>query len=426
MASQVFALVDCNNFYASCERVFQPKLEGRPVIVLSNNDGCIIARSNEAKALGIAMGEPFHLAKDRVKQHNIAVFSSNYTLYGHMSRRVMNTLAQFTPEIETYSIDESFLNLAGFEHRCLVSYAHTIRRTVRKWTGIPVSVGLGTTKTLAKIANRLAKKSAAGAGVCDLTDKETIDDALAAVAVGDIWGIGHQWSAWLTEQGIKTALDLKQAAPKHIRQHMHVVGERIHAELNGISCLGLELVTPAKKGITVSRSFGRYVTSLENVREMLMDHVMRAGEKLRRGALMAKRLTVFLQTNRFSKVHSFYGGSLALKLPVATNYTPELAHYAMLLLEKIYRPGFHYNKCGLMLVDLRPATLERQDLLDTRDTEKQAQLMKAMDSINAAFGARTLAFASMKQKQAGAMTRERLSAHFTTDWKRLPKVKAEY
>jgi DNA polymerase V len=424
MPPLVFALVDCNNFYASCERVFQPRLEGKPVLVLSNNDGCVIARSNETKALGIKMGEPYHLVKDAVRQHGITVFSSNYTLYGHMSRRVMDTLAQFTPEIENYSIDESFLNLAGFERQGIEAYAHTIRKTVRRCTGIPVSVGLGATKTLAKIANRLAKKNPAAGGVYDLTGTTSIDDALATVAVGDIWGVGHQSSEWLTDQGIETALDLKRAPPKHIRSHMHVVGERIQQELNGESCLSLELVAPTRKGITVSRSFGRYLVSLDDVREMLMAHVMRAGEKLRRHGLMAAHLSVFLQTNRFSKVHPFYAKTLSLQLPFATDYTPELAHYAMLLLGKLYRPGFHYNKCGLMLVELQNATLDRQDLFDERDPAKQAKLMKAMDSINTLYGARSVAFASMKHKQTGAMTRDRLSPHFTTDWKQLPKVMA--
>jgi DNA polymerase V len=372
------------------------------------------------------MGEPHHLVKDAIRKHGITVFSSNYTLYGHMSRRVMDTLAQFTPEIENYSIDESFLNLAGFEHVGLAAYAQSIRKTVRRCTGIPVSVGLGMTKTLAKIANRLAKKQATACGVYDLTAPGGVDDALSTVAVADIWGVGHQWSAWLTEQGINTALDLKRAPPKHIRSHMHVVGERIQQELNGESCLPLELVAPTRKGITVSRSFGRYLVTLDDIREMLMAHVMRAGEKLRRHGLMAAHISVFVQTNRFSKLHPFYAKTLSLHLPFPTDYTPELAHYAMALLNKLYRPGFHYNKCGLMLVELQAATLRRQDLFDDRDTARQARLMKVMDSVNMLYGARLVAFASMKHKQRGAMTRDRLSPRFTTDWEQLPKAKASH
>ena len=423
MPSKLFALVDCNNFYASCERVFQPYLEGKPIVVLSNNDGCIIARSNEAKALGFAMGEPFHLVQERIKQHGVVAFSSNYTLYGHMSRRVMNTLATFTPEIEIYSIDESFLNLTGFEHCGLDPYAQKIRSTVRKWTGIPVSIGIGSTKTLAKIANRLAKKHPGAGGVFNLTDLQTLDATLAQVDVGDIWGIGRQSQAWLNSQGITTALDLKQAEPKRIRQHMHVVGERIHQELNGISCLPLELVPPPKKGITVSRSFGRYLTDIDAVNEALLYHVMRAGEKLRRQKLMTRHLTVFLETNRFSKIHPYFGKSAAATLPFATDYTPELIHHAANLLKTIFKPGFHYKKCGVMLMDMQPATPARLDLLDTRDLEKQQRLMKAMDSINASYGARTVCFAAMGSKPIWTTTADRLSHRFTTDWQELPKAK---
>jgi hypothetical protein len=246
MADPIFALADCNNFYVSCERVFRPSLEGCPVVVLSNNDGCIIARSDEAKALGFAMGDPYHLHREKLTRHGVEVFSSNYALYGDMSRRVMDTVGTFTPEIELYSIDEAFLNLAGFERRGLTEYARLIRATVRRDTGIPVAIGIGPTKTLAKIANYMAKAQPESGGVCDLAEID-VDHALASIEVGEVWGVGRRWAAWLEEQGIVTALDLKRADPKAIRRKMTVVGERLVHELNGRPCLPLELVTPPRQ-----------------------------------------------------------------------------------------------------------------------------------------------------------------------------------
>ncbi len=393
------------------------------MVILSNNDGCVIARSNEAKAARIAMGEPFHLAKEKISQHNVAVFSSNYTLYGSMSRRVMETLETFTPEVEIYSIDEAFLNLAGFEHCGLDPYGREIRATVRKWTGIPVSIGIARTKTLAKIANRLAKKSERAGGVLDLTASRHLDTALARTEISDVWGIGSRWATWLTSQGIYTALDLKHASPKHIRKHMSVVGERIVQELNGISCLPLELVQPARQGITVSRSFGQYLTELDSVKEALLHFIMRAGEKLRRQQLMARHITVFLGTNRFSRVHPHYANSAAATLPYATDYTPELIAHAVKLLERIYRPGYHYKKCGVMLMDLQPTTMQRLDLFDTRDPHKQRRLMKALDAINDDYGARTVRFAGMGNKPSWTTKAEQRSPRYTSNWLEIPKVK---
>lgn len=425
MSGHTFALVDCNNFYASCERVFQPQLIGRPIVILSNNDGCVIARSNEAKAAGVAMGEPYHHIKDKIAQHGIVVFSSNYTLYGNMSRRVMETLAGFTPELEIYSIDEAFLNLAGFEHHGLDPYARQVRATVLQWTGIPVSIGIGTTKTLAKIANRLAKKTPSTGGVLDLSSPDQVDAALASTEVADIWGIGHQWANWLHAQGIHTADQLRRADPKQIRKHMSVVGERIVHELNGISCLPLELVQPVKKGITVSRSFGQYLTELDPINEALIHFVMRSGEKLRRQKLMTRHLTVFLWTNRFSSVHPYYANSAAATLPYPTDYTPELIAHATRLLKRIYRPGFHYKKCGVMLNDLQPATYQRLDLFDTRDQTRQRRLMQAMDALNDDYGARTVRFAGMGNNPAWTMKAEKRSPRFTTHWQEIPTAKTK-
>ena len=423
MTEQVLALVDCNNFYASCERVFNPKLDHQPVVVLSNNDGCIIARSNEAKALGFAMGDPYHLNRDKIRQHKVKVFSSNYALYGDMSRRVMSTLATHALDVEIYSIDEAFLSLDGFKHRGLNSYASSIRSAVKRTTGIPVSIGIGSTKTLAKIANRLAKKLPGSEGVFNLLESD-VDEMLAQVDVADVWGIGRQWAAWLKGQGINTALDFKRADPKRIRARMTVVGEKIVSELNGESCLDLELVAPPQKGITVSRSFGRQLSDRAMIRQALLQFVDRAGEKLRRQNLQAKRLSVFLMTSPFAEDGPFYSNSITRKLLFPTDYTPDLIDAAATILEKIYRPGLAYQKCGVMLTDLVPAVRTRHDLFDERDRQKQSRLMKALDAINSEHGARTIHFGNLGgTRPQWAMRDGFRSPRYTTRWGEIPLVR---
>ena len=423
MAQPIFALADANNFYVSCERVFRPALEGRPVVVLSNNDGCVIARSNEAKALGLAMGDPCHLNQEKLTAHGVVVFSSNYALYGDMSRRVMDTLADHTPEIELYSIDEAFLNLAGFERRGLVDYARLIRATVRRDTGIPVSIGIGPTKTLAKIANHVAKAEPDTDGVYELSEAE-VDRALASIEVGEVWGVGPRWAKWLEDQGITTALDLKQADPKAIRRKMTVVGERLVYELNGRSCLPLELVTPPRQGLTVSRSFGQTLTALQPIKEALVSFVGRAGEKLRRQGLMAAQVAVFVTTNRFSANRPFYANSATVRLLYPTDFTPDLIEAAVQLLERLYRPGFHYQKCGVMLLDLSAVTQGQADLFDTRNRTREAWLMRALDSLNADYGARTVRVGNIGGKRpAWAMRQAFRSPRYTTRWRELPVVR---
>src|SRR5919106_6090756 len=416
MAAPLFALADCNNFYVSCERVFRPALEGRPVVVLSNNDGCIIARSDEAKALGFAMGDPYHLNRDKLTRHGVAVFSSNYALYGDMSRRVMDTLGTFTPEIELYSIDEAFLNLAGFERRGLADYARLIRATVRRDTGIPVSIGIGPTKTLAKIANHLAKTQPESGGVCDLAEIDA-NHALASIEVGEVWGVGPRWAKWLEEQGIATALDLKRADPKAIRRKITVVGERLVHELNGRPCLPLELVTPPRQGLTVSRSFGQTLTALHPIKEALVQFVGRAAEKLRRQYLVAGQVAVFVTTNRFSATQPFYANSATVTLPYPTDFTPDLIEAAAQLLERLYRPGFHYQKCGVMLLDLSPATQVQADLFDMRDRQREAWLMRALDALNAEYGARTVRIGNVGGKRPARAVREAFPRpRYTKGW----------
>jgi DNA polymerase V len=335
------------------------------------------------------MGDPYHLNREQLTCHGVAVFSSNYALYGDMSHCVMDTLGAFTPEIELYSIDEAFLNLAGFQRRGLTDYARLIRATVRRDTGIPVSIGIGPTKTLAKIANHLAKARPESGGVCDLAEID-VDHALAGIEVGEVWGVGPRWAKWLEAQGIATALDLKQADPKAIRRKMTVVGERLVHELNGRPCLPLELVAPPRQGLMVSRSFGQTLTALQPITEALVQFTGRAGEKLRRQSLMAGQVLVFVTTNRFSATQPFYANSATVKLPYPSDFTVDLVEAAVQLLERLYRPGFHYQKGGVMLLDLLPATQVQADLFDSRDRARQERLMRALDSLNADHGARTV------------------------------------
>jgi DNA polymerase V len=340
-----------------------------------------------------------------------------------MSRRVMDTLGTFTPEIEVYSIDEAFLNLAGFERRGLTEYARLIRATVRRDTGIPVSIGVGPTRTLAKIANHLAKAQPQTGGVFDLTE-EDVDTALAGIEIREVWGVGPRWAKWLEEHGITTALDLKRADPKAIRRKMTVVGERLVYELNGRSCLPLELVAPPRQGLTVSRSFGQTLTRLGPIKEALVQFVGRATEKLRRQQLMEAQVMVFVTTNRFSSTQPFYANSATVTLPYPTDFTPDLIEAAMQLLEKLYRPGFHYQKCGVILLDLSPVMRVQADLFDTRDRRREAWLMRALDALNTDYGARTVRIGNTGgSRPAWAMRQAFRSPRYTTNWKELPVVR---
>jgi DNA polymerase V len=318
------ALIDANNFYASCEAEFQPKLSGLAVVVLSNNDGCVIARSPQAKAAGIKMGEPVVKIKQLIQQQNIQVFSSNYSLYGDMSQRVMTCLGEFTPEIEIYSIDAAFLDLSGFSWKNLAEYGQQIRSCVKQWTGITVSIGIGPTKTLAKIANRVAKKS--GCGVCDLAQTDA-GEILSATDVADVWGIGRRYAKSLRAHGIETALQLREADPTWAKKCYSVVMQRTILELRGYSCLSVELAPPCHKSITVSRSFSRPVTELQEMKEAIATHLSRAAEKLRLYCLTANVLQVFALTSRFRD--NYYSNGVTVSLPVATQDTAELLFYAL-------------------------------------------------------------------------------------------------
>ena len=359
----VFALVDCNNFYASCERVFNPMLEGQPIVVLSNNDGCVVARSNEAKALGIGMGVPEFQIRSLLRARHVQVFSSNYTLYGDMSQRVMETLEQFCPDLEVYSIDEAFLSLVGFALRDLIEYGRQIRRTVKQWTGIPVSVGIAETKTLAKIANRIAKRTPDTGGVFDLLACSDRDALLGRVPVEEVWGIGRNYAHVLIQHGITTAVQLREVDDQWIRTHMGIVGLRLVMELRGVSCLDLEQCPAPKQSLTCSRAFGTLINTLAEMEEAVSVYTSRVAEKLRGERLAATVLTVFLTTNEF-KDGPQYSNTLTLKLPIATDSTADLIRCALQGIRAIYRDGYHYKKAGVMLTGLVPASQTQADLFD--------------------------------------------------------------
>ena len=428
-SAPVIALVDCNNFYVSCERVFNPKLENRPVVVLSNNDGCVVARSNEAKALGIRMGVPFFQARSLLRRAGGFFFSSNYALYGDMSQRVMATLTQFTPEIEIYSIDEAFLNLSGVAGADSPTgadaseYARRIRAVVRQWTGIPVSIGVAGTKTLAKIANRIAKQEKTLGGVLDLRSVPSRDEALARVDVEEVWGIGHRYAIRLQRHGIFNARQLRDADERWIQKQMGIVGLRLLYELRGVSCLSFELCPPPRKGISCSRSFGAPVQSLSDLKEAAATFVTRVAEKLRAQHSLAGVLTVYLMTNPFKNDPQYYN-SRSIDLPVPTAATPELIRYALRALESLYRKGFRYKKTGVLLTELTPDDGFQTHLFDEEDRERAGRLMCALDRVNARMGASTLRYAALGIKQRWQMRRAYQSPEYTTRWDQLRQVRA--
>jgi len=416
----IFALVDCNNFYASCERVFDPSLQGKPMIVLSNNDGCVVARSNEAKKLGIGMGVPFFKVSRLVEKHNVAVFSSNYALYADMSSRVMQTLANFTPNMEIYSIDEAFLELAGIP-KDITEYARKIRATVKKWTGIPVSIGIAETKTLSKIANHIAKRSEKAFGVLNLVDSPYVDDALAATDVNDVWGVGCKTAKKLRKTSIKTALDLKKANIGYIRENFGVTGCRTVYELRGICCYELEEHPPTRKCVTVSRSFGRDVEDIEHLGQAVAAYTAMAAEKLREEKLAASAITVFAMTNRFDpKTKYFNSHTTSFATPTANS--PELISAAVNAVERIFRKNRKFKKAGVMLLDLTPEDRIQTSLFDPVDRQKSKQLMKTIDFINSRKNNR-LIWAAQGLSQPWKTKFNRRSYAYTTRFDELPKVK---
>ena len=416
-----FALVDCNNFYASCERIFNPKLIGRPIVVLSNNDGCIITRSAEAKGLGIKMGEPYFKAKQIIKKNNVKVFSSNYALYGDISQRVMETLSSFSPNMEIYSIDEAFLGFDGFKNYELNTYCKYMKEKVKKWVGIPVSIGLSKTKTLAKIANHLAKKDLNYDGVCILKCKTSIDKALRDTEINDVWGIGRSLSIFLKKYNVRTAKDFILLDQQWIRKNMGVVGERIYFELKGISCLDLELAPSNKKSCCVSRSFSKNIEKLEDLEESISNYGTRVAEKIRNEKLVAQSMSVFALTNYFNKREKQYSNSIRLQLPFPTNDSIKIVKRALEGLRQIYRSGYKYKKAGIILYELNQASKVR-GLFDL-DREQSSNIMKTIDQINYKYGGSTIKLASEGIEKKWTMRRSKMSKCYTTRFDELVEVR---
>lgn len=418
----MFALADCNNFYASCERLFAPHLEGRPVVVLSNNDGCVIARSNEAKALGIGMGEPAFKRQTFFATHGVRVFSSNYTLYGDMSARVMRVLDGFSPDVERYSIDEAFLLFRAIDSDTLVRIAHDIRETVLKWTGIPVCVGLARTKTLAKVANRIAKKAPESGGVWLLERPDEIERHLARVDVADVWGIGRRYARFLKASGVNTALDLERAPQDWVKKHLTITGLHTKLELGQVPCIPLEEHPVPAKSLVCSRSFGIRISELTSLEEALSSHVQRAAQKLRARKLLAGAVQVFVETNRFQDDPQHFGHACRT-LPTPTSFTPDLHASALGILRTIYREGFKYQKVGVMLLELVPEGRRQLTFMEpTRDQKREHKaLMTVLDTVNAVYGRDTMFLgASGLGPKPWLMRQERRSPRYTTCWAELP------
>jgi len=419
-----FALVDCNNFYVSCERVFSPHLDGRPVIVMSNNDGCVVSRSDEVKALGIGMGQPIYQVRDIIRQNNVALYSSNYTLYGDMSRRVMETLGQFTPDIEIYSIDEAFLDLGGMPAADYAVLGQRIQETVKQWTGIPVSVGIGTTKTLAKLANQLAKRFPRTGGVLDLTDSSRLPNALASTPVEKIWGVGPRFTRRLRRAGIRNGLQLHDADDRWIRHVRGVMGLRTVHELRGITCFALDESPPPRQGIAHTRTFSRRVTRLDELREAAAAYATRAAEKLRQQKMAAGVVTIFVMTNLFEAKPRRFFKTRTFELPTPSSDTTVLIHLATRGVEEVFREGYEYKKAGVLLNSLVPEEQAPRSLFDSENWVRSRTLMQVIDSLNARYPSGTVGFAAAGLERTWQAKFRLRSPRFTTCWEELPVVRA--
>jgi DNA polymerase V len=410
----MFALVDCNNFYASCERVFRPDLIGKPIVVLSNNDGCVIARSNEAKAVGIPMGAPAFENEALFRKHSVQVFSPNFALYGDMSNRVMTILAQYTPKIEIYSIDEAFLQLDGFELFNLQQYGETIQRHVTKWTGIPISVGIAPTKALSKVANRIAKKypvETKSSYIIDSEEKRI--KALKWLKIEDVWGIGRQHAKRLNAMNVHTAYDFTLLNDNVVRKQMSVVGLRLKHDLQGIPTLQMEDVQP-KQSIATTRTFEKNHTAFNDVKERVTTFAVSCAEKLRQQHSCCHTIMVFIHTNAHRHDLPQYSRNIVMKLPFATNSSIELAAFAVDALKKIFRNGFHYKKAGVIVMDFIPESQRQLKLFDDCNA-RHIPLMKAMDKLNARYGQQKVRLASQDLKKVWKMKQEKLSPRYTTN-----------
>ena len=417
----VIALIDCNNFYASCERVFNPQLAGKPLVVLSNNDGCVVARSAEAKALGIPMRAPYFKIEASFRRAGGVAISSNYALYADMSQRVMSVLAEFSPEQEVYSIDECFLGLEGFGD--LTGIGQHLREKVRRWTGLPVCVGIGPSKTLAKLANHVAKKRSEWCGVCNLLDVPSVDAVIGKIEVGEVWGVGRKIQEKLACRGFTRVGQLRDADPTMIRREFSVVLERTVQELRGVSCLALDDVTPNKQHIMSSRSFGQPVRERLELEQAVAAYVANACVKLRRQGSAAGAVSVFLQTNRFKPDEPQYHPGVTVPLAVASADTLTLTKAALAGLRRIYCTGFYYKKAGVMLAELEAVDRVPVDWFEVGNREKSAALMRVLDATNTKFGRGTLRLGVEGFNQRWVMKRDRKSPSYTTCWADLIRVR---
>ena len=423
----MIGLADCNSFYVSCEKAFRPDIEGRPVGVLTNNDGCVIARNQEMKALGVAMGAPAHLLEPHIKRQCV-LFSSNYALYGDMSRRVTTVYHQYTPDVDVYSIDESFLGFHGFAHEKLEAHCQTMRQQVRKETGIPISIGLSSSKTLAKIANHLAKKEAAYEGVAMLPpDSDATRGVLERLPVTKVWGVARRAGMRLADLGIHTAWELREADPKRLRRQFSVVMERIVWELRGRDCIELDDMSIPKKQIMTSRSFGRLTGNPQDLREAVRHHASRGAEKLRSQQSLARALLVFVKTNSYRADLSQHGESIVVALPRPTDDSRLIVQAAIQGLVTVYRTGYRYQKCGIMLMDLCDRQYEQLDILidapSDAERERTERLMATLDKLNSEHGAGTVRLGISREKAAWHLRCEHRSPRYTTCWDELPVVR---
>ena len=412
------ALIDCNSFYVSCERLFNPKINNKPTVVLSNNDGCVISRSTEAKRIGIKMGEPYFKVKELVKKNNVHIFSSNYALYGDISRRVMKTLKSFSDKIEIYSIDEAFVDLSYIGENELEDYGKEIRKRILKWTGIPTSVGISNTKTLSKVANHIAKKNKTGVVYL----KENIDETLKNFHITDIWGVGKQLSKLYIKNGINTAYELKNISNTWVKKSTNVLGAKTVMERRGITCINLETQETKWKSCCVSRSFGKKVESLEKLQESITTHCLNAAEKIRNDNQTTRSITVYIRTSPFDKNRKYYSNSITIDLPIATSNSLELVKSAINGLQKIYKYGYFYQKAGIVLSKLREASENEFNLLAPIMENNSQTLMKAIDFTNAKYGRNAISIAQAGINNSWKMRREHSSKIDTASFDFLPKI----
>ena len=418
----MYALVDCNNFYASCERVFRPDLNSKPVVVLSNNDGCVIARSNEAKALNIPMGAPAFKFEKTFEQNHVHVFSSNYALYGDMSSRVMNILTSFCPDIEIYSIDEAFLQFNGFDNFDLKEYGEEIKKTVTQWTGIPISIGIAPTKALAKVANKIAKKFPERSnGVHIISDERSREKALKWLKIEDVWGIGRRHAKRLNRINVTNGYQFTQLPDEWVNKNMSVVGLRLKRELQGKPTLSLDHASP-KKAIATTRSFDKMYTKLEQVDERVATFTVSCAEKLRRQGSVCTMVMVFVHTNPFRKDLPTYGRNIVMKLAFSTNSSIELLKYTRAGLKKIFKPGYYYKKAGVMVMDITPEG-ERQLNVFEAENEKHSKLLTIVDGLNRSIGKDKIKFGCQALDRTWKMKQEKLSPRYTTKLDEILTVK---